>query len=95
MATNTLEVEVEPQPASVERLSGATKIMRRYDGDGDGKFSKDEVHAMAVDFIKEKKTRRLATKAAIAMGVLILLRRSERRAHCCHRVSRQGCQGGH
>eukprot|EP00964_Phaeocystis_antarctica_P020650 scaffold11422_cov71-Phaeocystis_antarctica.AAC.1 len=28
---------------------------------------------MAVDFIKEKKTRRLATKAAIAMGVLILL----------------------
>ena len=28
---------------------------------------------MATDFIKEKKTRRLATKAAIAMGVLILL----------------------
>ena len=28
---------------------------------------------MAADFIKEKKTRRLATKAAIAMGVLILL----------------------
>ena len=28
---------------------------------------------MAVDFIKEKKTRRLATRAAIAMGVLILL----------------------
>ena len=95
MATNALEVAIEPQPASVERLSGATKIMRRYDGDGDGKFSKYEVHTMAVDFIKEKKTRRLATKAAIAMGVLILLRRSERRAHCCHRVSRQGCQGGH
>ena len=32
-----------------------------------------QVHAMATDFIKEKKTRRLATKAAIAMGVLILL----------------------
>ena len=32
-----------------------------------------QVHAMAADFIKEKKTRRLATKAAIAMGVLILL----------------------
>ena len=28
---------------------------------------------MASDFIKEKKTRRLATKAAIAMGVVILL----------------------
>ena len=99
---NSLEVEIEPKPASVERgLSGATKVMnssevgietnlpaeetseqsysvatkvmRQYDKDGDGKFSKDEVHAMAADFIKEKKTRRLATKAAIAMGVLILL----------------------
>jgi hypothetical protein len=28
---------------------------------------------MAADFIKEKKTRRLATKAAIAMGAVILL----------------------
>ena len=96
-AMNSLEVEIEPKPASVERgLSGATKVMnssevgietnlpaeetseatkvmRQYDKDGDGKFSKDEVHAMAANFIKEKKTRRLATKAAIAMGVLILL----------------------
>ena len=101
-AMNSLEVEIEPKPASVERgLSGATKVMnssevgietnlpaeetseqsysvatkvmRQYDKDGDGKFSKDEVHAMAADFIKEKKTRRLATKAAIAIGVLMLL----------------------
>ena len=74
--TNSLQVEIEPKPASMERLeslSGATKVMRSYDSDGDGKFSKDEVHEMAKDFIKEKKTRRLATKAAIAMGVLILL----------------------
>ena len=105
---NSLEVEIEPKPASVERgLSGATKVMnssevgietnlpaeetseaaasgrqsysvvtkvmRQYDKDGDGKFSKDEVHAMAANFIKEKKTRRLATKAAIAIGVLMLL----------------------
>ena len=36
---------------------------------------KEEVSeaAKAADFIKEKKTRRLATKAAIAMGVVILL----------------------
>ena len=70
-AANSLQIEVEPQPA--RSVSLATGVMRSYDSDGDGKFSKDEVHAMAVDFIKEKKTRRLATKAAIAMGVLILL----------------------
>ena len=73
-ATNSLEVEIEPKPASMERSgSVATNVMRSYDTDGDGKFSQDEVHAMAADFIKEKKTRRLATKAAIAMGVIILL----------------------
>ena len=70
-AANSLQIEVEPQPA--RSVSLATRVMRSYDSDGDGKFSKDEVHAMAADFIKEKKTRRLATKAAIAMGVLILL----------------------
>jgi hypothetical protein len=69
--TNSLEVEIEPQPA--RSVSLATKVMRSYDRDGDGKFSQNEVHAMARDFIKEKKTRRLATKAAIAMAVLILL----------------------
>ena len=73
-ATNSLEVEIEPKPASMERSgSVVSNVMSSYDKDGDGKFSKDEVHAMAADFIKEKKTRRLATKAAIAMGVLILL----------------------
>jgi len=43
------------------------------DQDGDGKFSRDEVRAMASDFIKEKKTRRRATKAVIAMSVVVLL----------------------
>ena len=47
--------------------------MRKYDQDGDGKCTQDEMRAMALDYVKEKKTRRLATKAAIAMGVLILL----------------------
>ena len=62
-ATNSLEVEIEPKPASMERSgSVATNVMRSYDTDGDGKFSQDEVHAMAADFIKEKKTRRLATR---------------------------------
>ena len=71
------EVEIETSapkktvPAGVAR--GPTAMMRGYDRDGDGKFSRDEVHAMAADFMKEKKTRRLATKAAIAMGVIILL----------------------
>ena len=51
----------------------ATKVMRKYDQDGDGKCTQDEMHAMALDYVKEKKTRRLATKAAIAMGVVILL----------------------
>ena len=80
-AANSFEVEVEPNPPAEEtseaaapgRYSIATTVMRSYDKDGDGKFSKDEVHKMAEDFVKEKNTRRLATKAAIAMGVLILL----------------------
>ena len=83
-AANSFEVEIETNPPAEEtseaaalgrssRRSMATKVMRSYDKDGDGKFSKDEVHAMAADFLKEKKTRRLATRAAIAMGVLILL----------------------
>ena len=55
------------------RPSKATKVMDSYDEDGDGNFSRDEVHAMASDFVKEKKTRRLATKAAIAMGMVIIL----------------------
>ena len=70
-----VEIETSPPkktvPAGVAR--GPTAMMRGYDLDGDGKFSRDEVHAMAADFMKEKKTRRLATKAAIAMGVIILL----------------------
>ena len=77
-ATNSLEVEIQTRPASVEKppagvVRGPTAMMRGYDRDGDGNFSRDEVRAMAADFIKEKKTRRLATKAVIAMGVVILL----------------------
>ena len=76
-ATNSLEVEIETRPTDktlpANLTRGPTAIMRGYDRDGDGKFSESEVRAMATDFIKEKKTRRLATKAAIAMGVLILL----------------------
>ena len=77
-ATNSLEVAVETRPTSVEKppasvVRGPTAMMRGYDRDGDGNFSRDEVRAMAADFIKEKKTRRLATKAVIAMGVVVLL----------------------
>ena len=81
-AVNSFEVEIEPNPpaeqpseapAAWRKYSLATKVMRSYNGDGDGKFSQDEVHKMAVDFVKERKTRRLATKAAIVMGVVILL----------------------
>ena len=76
-ATNSLEVEIETRPTEeilpVNLTRGPTAMMRGYDHDGDGKFSEGEVRAMAADFIKEKKTRRLATKAAIAMGVVILL----------------------
>ena len=77
-ATNSSEVEIETRPASMDQppatvARGPTAMMRGYDRDGDGNFSRDEVRAMAADFIKEKKTRRLATKAAIAMGLLILL----------------------
>ena len=77
-ATNSLEVEIQTRPASVEKppagvARGPTAMMRGYDRDGDGNFSRDEVRAMAADFIKEKKTRRLATKAAIVMGLIILL----------------------
>ena len=74
-ATNSLEVAVETRPTSVEKppasvVRGPTAMMRGYDRDGDGNFSRDEVRAMAVDFIKEKKTRQLATKVAIAMGLM-------------------------
>ena len=77
-ATNSLEVAVETRPTSVEKppasvVRGPTAMMRGYDRDGDGNFSRDEVRAMASDFVKEKKTRRLATKAAIVMGLLVLL----------------------
>ena len=37
------------------------------------KLSRREVRTMAADFTKEKKTRRLATKAAVSMGVLLRL----------------------
>ena len=70
-ATSSSEVEIE-QP-SMSRMSMTSRVMHSYDRDGDGKFSREEVRAMAADFIKEKKTRRLATKAVIAMGVIILL----------------------
>jgi len=75
-ATNSLEVEIEPQPTSMERqssVSGATKIMRGYDRDGNGIFSRDEVREMASDFLQEKQTRRLTTKIAIVIGVILLL----------------------
>jgi hypothetical protein len=77
-ATSSLEVEIQTKPASVKSSApgvarGPTAMMRGYDRDGDGNFSRDEVRAMAADFMKEKKTRRLATKAAIAMGLLVLL----------------------
>ena len=70
--------EIQTRPASVEKppagvARGPTALMRGYDRDGDGNFSRDEVRAMASDFVKEKKTRRLATKAAIVMGLLVLL----------------------
>ena len=51
----------------------ANKVMRAYDQSVDGTDAQDRMHAMALDYVKEKKTRRLATKAAIAMGVIILL----------------------
>ena len=70
-ATSSSEVEIE-RP-SMSRMSTTSRMMHSYDRDGDGKFSRDEVRAMAADFIKEKKTRRMATKAAIAMGLIILL----------------------
>ena len=80
-ATNSLEVEIEPKPPGMERLSsagassasGATKMMRGYDRDGNGLFSRDEVREMATDFLKEKQTRRLTTKVAIVIGVILLL----------------------
>ena len=73
-ATSSSQVEIERNAAGIEKsMSVTSKVMYGYDRDGDGKFSRDEVHAMAADFMKEKKTRRLATKAAIAMGVVILL----------------------
>ena len=77
-ATSSLEVEIQTKPASVKSSApgvarGPTAMMRGYDRDGDGNFSRDEVRAMASDFVKEKKTRRLATKAAIVMGLLVLL----------------------
>ena len=74
-ATSSSEVEIEqPSISRIGRgLSQTSRVMSGYDRDGDGKFSRDEVRAMAADFIKEKKTRRLATKAAIAMGVVIIL----------------------
>ena len=53
--------------------SDSMRELRTYDRDGDGKISRSEVRAMAADFIKEKQMRRLASKAACAMGVLILL----------------------
>ena len=84
-----VEIDViEPQPDSQGRQtsgsvategarglfdSDSMKELRKYDRDGDGKFSRDEMRAIAADFIKEKKTRRLATKAAIVMGLLVLL----------------------
>ena len=79
--TNSLEVEIEPKPPGMERLSsagassasGATKMMRGYDRDGNGLFSRDEVREMATDFLKEKQTRRLTTKVAIVIGVILLL----------------------
>ena len=89
LASSSVEVEIEPQPARQGRQTSgsvATERMRasalldsdstkglRYDRGGDGKLVRDEVRTMAADFIKEKKTRRLATKAAVAMGVLLLL----------------------
>ena len=74
-ATSSLEGEIQTKRASVEKppagvARGPTAMMRGYDRDGDGNFSRDEVRAMAVDFIKEKKTRQLATKVAIAMGLM-------------------------
>ena len=75
-ATNSLEVEIEPKPPGMERLSSdsvATKMMRGYDRDGNGLFSRDEVREMATDFLKEKQTRRLTTKIAIVIGVVLVL----------------------
>ena len=78
-ATSSLEVETQTKPASVKEppapgvARGPTATMREYDRDGDGNFSRVEVRAMASGFVKEKKTRRLATKAAIVMGLLVIL----------------------
>ena len=70
--------EIQTRPASVEKPPAGvarepTEMMRGDDRDGDGNFSRDEVRAMAVDFIKEQRSRRVATKAAIAMGLTLLL----------------------
>ena len=78
-ATNSSEVEVETSKddpnieISARTQSLPSALMRAYDRDGDGKFSRAEVRAMAADFVQEKKTRRFATKAAIALVVVILL----------------------
>ena len=78
VVADAVGAEIQTRPASVEKppagvARGPTAMMRGYDRDGDGNFSRDEVRAMAVDFIKEKKSRRVATKAAIAMGLTLLL----------------------
>ena len=75
-ATNSSEIEIETRPTSKDDLDIArtpSALMRGYDRDGDGKFSGDEVRVMAADFINERKTRRFATKTAIALGLVILL----------------------
>ena len=78
VVADAVGTEIQTRPASVEKppagvASEPTEMMRGYDRDGDGNFSRDEVRAMAVDFIKEKKSRRVATKVAIAMGLTLLL----------------------
>ena len=88
-ASSSAQVEIEPQPgrqtssgdvetegvrASALFDSDSTKeLQKKYDRDGDGRITREEVRALAADFMKEKQMRRLASKAAIAMGVLILL----------------------
>ena len=68
------ELPSRPRQRKTSRIIfEANKVMRAYDQSVDGTDAQDRMHAMALDYVKEKKTRRLATKAAIAMGVIILL----------------------
>ena len=74
-----INVNVDPAVSSGATMRNPTKrgetskVMREYDKDDDGTYTYDEVYAMASDFRKETKKRRLATKFALAMSLVVCL----------------------